>query len=189
MTETTRLSELMTSLDDEHEGNDVSINDILKTFESRGFGPLLVIPSLLALVCPVPGIPTACGLFMALIAIQQVFGRTHPWLPSRLREVSIGADRFHRMVVRIKPWAKRFEYLFKPRLEFINTNAARRVVAVLITLLSLSMAPLELLPFAAALPAGMLLLIALGMIARDGLVVLAGLVVAIVGGGWLAMLI
>lgn len=181
MTQTTRLSELMTSLDDEHEGNDVSINDILKTFESRGFGPLLVIPSLLALVCPVPGIPTACGLFMALIAVQQVFGRAHPWLPERLRKVSIGADRFHRLVMRIQPWARRFEYLFKPRLTFMDTNAARRVVAVLITLLSLSMAPLELLPFAAALPAGMLLLIALGMIARDGLIMLIGLVVAVAG--------
>ncbi|REC95940.1 exopolysaccharide biosynthesis protein [Kushneria indalinina] len=189
MTQTTSLSELMTSLDEEHEGDDVSINDILKTFESRGFGPLLVIPSLLALVCPVPGIPTACGLFMALIAVQQVFGRSHPWLPERLRGVSIDADRFHRMVVRVKPWAKRFETLFKPRLEFMDTNTARRVVAVLVTLLSLSMAPLELLPFAAALPSGMLLLISLGMIARDGLVMLVGLVIAVVGALWLGVML
>ncbi|MFC0338970.1 Uncharacterized conserved protein [Kushneria avicenniae] len=181
MSNGTTLRELLTTLDEGHEGSDVSINDILTTFEARGFGSLLIIPSLLALVCPIPGIPTACGLFMALVAVQQVFGRTHPWLPERLRRVSIGADRFHRLVVRIDPWAGRLEYLFKPRLLFMDTSVARRVVAVLITLLSLSMAPLELLPFAAALPAGMLLLIALGMIARDGLIVLTALAVAIAG--------
>lgn len=189
MSDTMTLRELLTSLDEEHQGNDVSIDDILKTFESRGFGPLLVIPSLLALVCPIPGIPTACGLFMALVSIQQAFGRKHPWLPKRLRHVSIGADRFHRMVVRVKPWAGRLEHLFRPRLVFMDTPAARRVIAILVTLLSLSMAPLELLPFAAALPSGMLLLIALGMIARDGLFMLIGLVIAVVGVLWLGMMI
>ncbi|WP_456269997.1 exopolysaccharide biosynthesis protein [Kushneria sp. AK178] len=187
MSNGTTLRELLTSLDERHEGNDVSINDILTTFESRGFGPLLVIPAFLALVCPVPGIPTACGLFMALIAVQQVFGRTHPWLPKRLRDVSVDADRFHRTVVRIKPWARRLEYLFKPRLVFMDSSMAQRLIAVLVTLISLSMGPLELLPFAAALPSGVLLLIALGMTARDGLVILLSLLIAIAGSLWLGL--
>ncbi|MFC0269286.1 exopolysaccharide biosynthesis protein [Kushneria aurantia] len=185
MTDSDRLSGLLRMLDQRHHGNDISIDDILKTFASRGFGPMLVVPALLALICPIPGIPTACGLFMALVAIQQLFGRDYPWLPRRLRRVSIGEQRFHNAVERIAPRTDSVERLLKPRLTFVDSGLARRVIALLVVLLSLSMAPLELLPFAAALPAGMLLLIALGMIARDGLVILIGVVVATMGVGWL----
>jgi hypothetical protein len=45
-------------------------------------------------------------------------------------------------------------------------------------LLGLSMIPLELVPFAAAAPAGSVLLLALGLVARDGLLTLFGLLLS-----------
>lgn len=181
MTETTRLSELMTSLDKEHEGDDVSLDDVLDTFHSRSFGPLLVIPPLVALALPIFGLPTICGIVTALVAIQQVMGRSNPWLPKRIRRLSINADRFHRMVEKVNPWVKRLERLFKPRLAFMDNDATRRVIALFIVLISLSIPFVEPLPMAPALPCAMLLLIALGMLMRDGLAMLIGLVVAVAG--------
>ncbi|WP_438767727.1 exopolysaccharide biosynthesis protein [Kushneria sp. TE3] len=181
MAETTRLSDLMTSLDEKHKGNEVSLNDVLETFHSRSFGPLLVIPPLIALALPIFGLPTVCGVVTALVAIQQVMGRNNPWLPKRLRHLSIDGQRFHRTVEKVNPWVKRLERLFRPRLDFMNNDATHRVIALFIVLISLSIPFVEPIPMAPALPSAMLLLIALGMLMRDGLAMLIGLVVAITG--------
>ncbi|GHC18335.1 ABC transporter permease [Kushneria pakistanensis] len=181
MAQTQKLSDLLTSLDDEHEGSDVSINDILETFHSRSFGPLLVMPPLIALVLPVFGLPSVCGVITALVAIQLVMGRNNPWLPKRIRHLSIDGQRYHRVVEKAQPWVKRLERLFKPRLSFMNNAAAHRITALLIVLISLCIPFVEPLPLAPALPCSMLLLIALGMMARDGLVMLIGLTVALAG--------
>ncbi|WP_456269998.1 exopolysaccharide biosynthesis protein [Kushneria sp. AK178] len=181
MTETTRLSELMTSLDKEHEGDDVNLNDVLETFGSRSFGPLLVIPPLVALALPIFGLPTICGVVTALVAIQMVMGQNSPWLPRRLRQLSIDGQRFHRTVEKLNPWVRRLEKLFRPRLGFMNNEMTRRITALFIVLISLSIPFVEPLPMAPALPCAMLLLVALGMLMRDGLAMLIGLVVAVAG--------
>ncbi|OHV12911.1 exopolysaccharide biosynthesis protein [Kushneria phosphatilytica] len=189
MSETEKLTELLESLDRNHSGDTVSIGDIVENFASRGFAPLLVVPAMLAMICPLPGVPTACGLFVALVAIQQVFGRRSPWLPRRLREVSIGQQRFHRAIEKARPFTTRLDRLLKPRLSFIDQPAVERIIAILVVLLGLSMAPLELVPFAAALPSATLLLIALGMVARDGLVMIIALGIAFIGLAWIALII
>ncbi len=181
MADTTRLSELMTLLDEKHEGSDVSINDILTTFHSRSFGPLLVMPPLIALILPIFGLPTVCGIITALVAIQQVMGRSNPWLPKRIRHLSIDAQRYHRVVEKTRPWIQRLERLFRPRLSFMDNAVAYRLTALLIVLISLSIPFVEPLPLAPALPCSMLLLIALGMMVRDGLAMLIGLTVAVAG--------
>lgn len=184
MSEDTRISELLDALKARPKGRKASVHDIVETFESRGFGPLLIVPAILGMIAPIPGVPTVCGIFMALVAVQQLFGRTKPWLPERLRRASIDAERLDHMIDRALPTVRRLEKLLKPRLTFVASGKSQRLIALLVVLLSLSLAPLELLPFAAALPSAMLLLIALGMIARDGLVMLVSLGVALVGVVW-----
>ncbi|WP_445618988.1 exopolysaccharide biosynthesis protein [Kushneria sp. Sum13] len=189
MAETTRLSELMTSLDKQHEGSEVSLDDLMTIFHSRSFGPLLVTPPLIALALPIFGLPTLCGVVMALVAIQQVMGRSNPWLPRRLRQLSINGQRFHRTVEKINPWVMRLERLFRPRLAFMDNEVIHRVVAMFIVLISLSIPFVEPLPMGPALPCAMLMLVALGMLMRDGLAVLIGLVVAVAGMASLLLLL
>ncbi|WP_339927585.1 exopolysaccharide biosynthesis protein, partial [uncultured Cobetia sp.] len=57
------LTGLLEELDREIEG-DISLGDILEHFNSRGFGPLLVLPALLVLLPTgaIPGVPTTCAL-------------------------------------------------------------------------------------------------------------------------------
>ena len=63
------LTGLLEELDREIEG-DISLGDILEHFNSRGFGPLLVLPALLVLLPTgaIPGVPTTCALFIVLTA-------------------------------------------------------------------------------------------------------------------------
>jgi hypothetical protein len=187
MAQSTTLTRLLEQLDEVDAGKKLRLQDIVDNFESRGFGPLLVLPALIVLLPTgaIPGIPTLCGSFIAMVAIQLVFGKSSPWLPGRLAERGFDHGRFHRAVKRLKPWTRRFDKLLKPRLQVLLNPLSRRLIALLAVLLALSMIPLELLPFAAAIPALAIALMGLGLVAHDGLLMAIGFVVVIVGGGYI----
>ncbi|SHF42158.1 Uncharacterized conserved protein [Modicisalibacter ilicicola DSM 19980] len=187
MTERITLTRLLEQLDESGTGEMLRLQDIVDNFDSRGFGPLLVLPALIVLLPTgaIPTIPTLCGLFIATLAGQLALGKTSPWLPRRLGRRGISHDRFHRAVTRLKPWTERFDKLLKPRLQAFANPLSRRLIAALAVMLALSMIPLELLPFAAALPALAIALMGLGLAAEDGLVMLIGLAVVIGGGVFL----
>jgi len=184
MPEQLKLTDIIETLDRQVDGDTISLQDIVDTFNSRGFGPVVALPGLIALLPTgaVPGVPSLCGIFIALIAIQLVMGRKSPWLPRRLRERGIEHDRWHRLIQRVRPWTQRIDRLLKPRLQWLTGRTAQRLLALLMVCLGLVMIPLELLPFAAALPALAIVVMALGLTAGDGLMMLIGLVV-ILGGG------
>ncbi len=175
------LTQLLETLDDSNDGKTIHLQDIVDTFRSRGFGPLVTLPALLALLPTggVPGVPTLCAIFIALIAVQQLFGRQSPWLPRKLRKRGISHDKLHRTVKRVRPWTQRIDKLLAQRLEIFLQPTARRLIAVLVIVLALGMIPLELLPFAAAMPALAITVIGLGMTADDGLLLLIGLLLTL----------
>ncbi|ABE59848.1 MULTISPECIES: exopolysaccharide biosynthesis protein [Chromohalobacter] len=174
------LTQLLEKLDDANDGRTIHLQDVVDTFQSRGFGPLVTLPALLALLPTggVPGVPTLCAIFIALIAVQQLFGRQSPWLPRKLRERGISHDKLHRSVERVRPWTRRIDRLLAQRLDILLQPVARRFIAVLVIALALAMIPLELLPFAAAMPALAITVIGLGMTADDGLLLLIGVLLA-----------
>lgn len=183
------LTALLEELDREIEG-DISLGAILEHFNSRGFGPLLVLPALLVLLPTgaIPGVPTTCALFIGLIAFQLLLGHRTPWLPRRLASFSFEHERLTHGVQRARPWTRRIDRLLKPRLGFMTRGIAYRLIAALAILLAATMVPLELVPFASALPAATLLLLGLGLIGEDGVVILLALAVLladVVGGLWL----
>ncbi|NNC23304.1 exopolysaccharide biosynthesis protein [Salinisphaera sp. USBA-960] len=167
----------------EHSGSDkaLTIDEVLTVIGERGFGPLVLIMALLVLLPTgaVPGVPTACGLCIVLIAGQLVVGKRRPWLPARLRRLSIDRMRYKQVAGRIKPWTRRVDRLVKPRLSMLTDGVMARLIGVVMVVVALCMPPLELLPFAAAGPAFGLVLTSLGLVGRDGLWVLIGLVPAV----------
>lgn len=183
------LTGLLEELDRDIEG-DISLGAILEHFNSRGFGPLVVLPALMVLLPTgaIPGVPTTCALFIMLIAGQLLLGRKTPWLPERLARFSFDHARLTHGVQRARPWTRKIDHLLKPRLGFMTRGLAYRGIALLAILLSLTMVPLELMPFAAALPAVTLLLLGLGLIGDDGLIILLALLVMLIdvsAGVWL----
>lgn len=175
------LTQLLETLDDANDGKTIRLQDIVETFRSRGFGPLITLPALLAFLPTggVPGVPTLCALCIVLMASQQLLGRQSPWLPRKLRERGISHDKLHRTVKRVRPWTQRIDKLLAQRLEIFLQPTARRLIAVLVIVLALGMIPLELLPFAAAMPALAITVIGLGMTADDGLLLLIGLLLTL----------
>lgn len=165
---------------------DVSLGDIVSRFEDRGFGPLLLVPSLIALLPTgaIPGVPTLCGITLFLICIQVALGKSSPWLPKRLTDKKISANKVDSAVEKAEPFVEKTEKLLRPRLTTLSQTPAKNIIAAYCAVAALCMIPLEALPFAVALPASALAITALGMTNRDGLFIGFGILLQL-GTGYL----
>ncbi|MEQ9461244.1 MAG: exopolysaccharide biosynthesis protein [Phycisphaeraceae bacterium] len=152
----------------------ISIDDLLDAIGSRAFGPLLAVPALLV-VSPlgfIPGLPTTFALLTILIAAQHLLGRKYPWIPEKLRDLEVPADKWDNAYSTIKPWATRIDHFISPRLIWLAKGRAEYVISLMAIALATCMPPLELIPFAVFIPGTTLLLLGLAIAAHDGLLVL-----------------
>ncbi|WP_414827716.1 exopolysaccharide biosynthesis protein [Alteromonas sp. H39] len=183
-----RISELLDTLKQDIDGESVSVGEVVKTFRQRGFGPLLLIPALIALfpTGAIPGVPTICGITLFLVCVQIALGSDHPWLPQKLKNRSISHDKLDTAIERSRPYIEKMERLLSPRIEWLSDYPFTRIIAIYSGLFALAMIPLEAMPFAAALPAFAIALTAVGLTSRDGIFILAGVLLQ-AGTGYLLM--
>ena len=177
------LTDVLDIVEERVDGGTLSVNDVLMLFRYRGYGPLLLVPALIVVLPTgaIPGVPTICGLVTALIAAQIMAGQPVPWLPKRLREAAIRRESFDKAYRRCRPFTRQIDRLLKPRLQAWVRPPFPRVIAALCLVLALAMIPLELIPFAAAVPAWSIAFLALGITGNDGLWVATGLMVTVLG--------
>jgi hypothetical protein len=130
---------------------------------------------------PLPGLSTVFGLIIAHVAFSFVLGR-EPWIPKRFQSRTIPSGFFEKMI-RVAAWIIRFlEKQLRPRLVIVvESGAVRRVHAALMVLAALVLLlPLPI-PFTNSFPAWAIILVAAGLLERDGLFVLGGYVVFAAG--------
>lgn len=171
------LTAVLDKLAEEVAGEQVSFNDLLGAFGQRAFGPLLLIPAVLA-VAPtgaIPGMSVVTGLLITVVSVQLFFAADRPWLPRRLLRISFPRARLASAIKSLRPYAASFDRLLGPRLSFATGAVFVRVIALMSALLGLSMLPLALVPFAVAMPGTCVALLAIGLTARDGLLILLGI--------------
>jgi hypothetical protein len=176
------LEDLLHELDKAADGNGpkVSVGEIMETIGRRSFGPLLLLGGLLGMtpVAAVPTAPSLIALITILVSVQLLFGRKTIWIPRFIEKLSVKAERVKKTVhVSEKP-ARVVDKLVRPRLQALTKPMADRVVALVCILVALCVPPLELLPFAAFIPSLAIATFGLGLIARDGLLVLIAFVIS-----------
>lgn len=179
------IADLLDEMYDEN-SDKTSLGKVIERFEDRGFGPLLLVPALVALLPTgaIPGVPTICGITLFFICIQVAIGQKSPWLPRTLKEKEVDSDKLESAIDKAKPYVRKAEKLLKPRLTFLSDTPAKNVVAAYCAIAALCMIPLEALPFAVALPAFALCITALGMTNRDGVFLTIGMTLQL-GTGYL----
>ena len=170
------ISKLLNNLVDDEDSGKVSVGEIIDRFEDRGFGPLLLIPSLIALLPTgaIPGVPSVCGITLFLICIQVAVGRQSPWLPHKLTKQNISSDKLENAIDKAEPQIKRVEKLLRPRFTQVSQSPMKNIIAGYCAIAALCMIPLEALPFAVAVPAFALCITAVGMTNRDGVFIGVG---------------
>jgi hypothetical protein len=173
------LTGIFDTLLDHTDGQKVSIDSLLSALDNRSYGPLLLLPSLLALgpTGAIPGMSIAMGSVIILIAVQMLFKHGQPWLPDRILSFEFERERLESAVEKSRPYVERLQRLIRPRLTELTTRPWSYAIPVFSILFALTMFPLAVVPFGVALPAAAMTLLSIGMTMKDGYFVLAGYVI------------
>jgi len=179
------LSDVLASISQQTAGEHVTFGEILETFGSRAFGPILLIPALIAVLPTgaIPGMSLLTGSIIALVAVQLLVMRPSPWLPRKLTAWSFPRDKLVASLEAARPYTSWIDRFLRPRWTVLLDQPFSQISALICLTMALSMFPLALLPFAVAIPGISVALIALGMTARDGVLLVVGYVFAAVAIG------
>jgi hypothetical protein len=125
-----------------------------------------------------PGVPTVVGVCLLIVSIQMVIGRQELWLPRLLSRRSFSRKALVGAFEKILPRLEWVEKIAKPRLTILTG----RIGTILIGIIVLFMAIILILPlppggnFPPALACAVL---GMGLVERDGVIVLLGLIASI----------
>ena len=160
------------------------LGDLVTALDERAFGLLLLI---FALPCCIPilyGIPQIVALPMLALTGQIAAGRHSPWLPDALANRRFDADTMAGVVRRAQRYVGWAERLARPRLTALTEGVGLRVVGALLLVPCASI--LVPLPSTNTAPGIGVAVASVGLIERDGLLVLGGL---LFGLAWVAFLV
>jgi len=175
-----RISSILEALPQVVAGDRISFGDLVDAFDGRAYGPLIVLfaaPNILPVA--LPGISAILGVPLILLTAQLMIGRRRPWLPGFVRRRSLARRDFERFVGKVVPRLRRIETWIRPRYLILSGPVARRLIGagglVLAIIICLPV------PLGNAVPGLALVLMAVGLLGRDGLAVLAGGLVGLAG--------
>jgi hypothetical protein len=170
------------------ENANVRFGVLLSAVGRRSYGPLLLVIGLFAIspATILPGMTTVAAVITLLVAGQMALGLKRPWLPKVVLNIKVPRRPFLRFLDETRPRVERIDgvwlrqrWAFMTVPFFVNAVALCVIAAALITL------PLSLIPFAPLAPGIAVVMFGLGMTARDGLWLCAGIALT-VAAFWLA---
>lgn len=166
------IADLLESLPEELPDEHFRLQELLDVLGKRSMSSallLLTIPQLLPLPLFVANV---LALPILLVSVQILMGRQTPWLPSWVMERPFRRRRLEQLCRRVVPVMRWLEKLVRPRLTWVWSKGATLIGFACVTLSLIAVAPL---PFIGWLPGWSLFLIALGLLQRDGLLILVAL--------------
>ena len=158
----------------------LSLGDLVAAMGDRAFGPLLFVFALPNILPTPPGTAGIMAIPLIFLTVQMVLD-LQPWLPGFVARRSLSRAAFASVVGRATPWLTRAGRFLRPRLGFLVTQWSERMVGLACLLLALVL--LLPIPFANSTPALALCLVGLGLLERDGVWIIAGLVAMVVAFG------
>ncbi|MEL7485666.1 MAG: exopolysaccharide biosynthesis protein [Pseudomonadota bacterium] len=166
-------------------GSDTArLGDVLDRMDGRAFGLLLL---LLALPCCLPFVyllPQVVSLPILALAAQLAAGKTHPWMPEKMRARSFAIDDFSAVLTRSKPYVGWIEMIARPRFSAVTGRFGARIVGALLLIPAASI--LVPLPSTNTVPGIGVAIVALGLVERDGALIIGGL---LIGFLWVGLLL
>lgn len=158
--------------------------DFIEGLGERAFGVVLFALAIPVCIPFLYGVPQIVALPMMALAAQMALGKPEPWLPARFKARMIEKKGLARMARGARKWFGWLENLARPRLLWLSGPSAERVVgAIFIVFCASILVPL---PATNSTPGVAVAIASLGLITRDGLLVLAGLILGIL---WISVLI
>jgi len=160
-----------------------SLREIMDQLDEGAFGAMLFI---LSLPCMIPFlylVPQIVAFPMLALAAQMAIGQRKPWLPEKLALRRINKEGLTKTARGGRKWLGWIETFARPRLKFLTGRTAQMIVGVFLCAFCVSI----MLPFPGtnSVPAFGVGLAAFGLVQRDGVLVILGLIIGI---AWISAL-
>lgn len=178
------ISQRLSRLAADAEGDTVTLDWVLAQLHERAFGLFLVV---LALPCCIPflyGVPQIVALPLMFVSVQILLGRKSPWLPRKLGLRQVPTTSLEGLARRAAPWLRRIEAISRPRLAALTRRPLDQLVGVALVLFSASI--LVPLPGTNTVPGIAVVIVAMGLLQRDGIMVVLG---TVLGLAWIGTLL
>ncbi|HET7537890.1 MAG TPA: exopolysaccharide biosynthesis protein [Candidatus Didemnitutus sp.] len=164
-----KLSEDLFHLMNEFGEHPVTLRAVLVLLRGRAYIFVIILLALPFLQpIPLPGLSTPFGLAIVLIAVRLSLGQ-RPWLPKKIQRVKIPPGFFPKVILAAAKFIRFIEKFLRPRwLALTESGLLRQLHAVVILVAaSILLLPLPV-PFSNNMPAWAILLVAAGLLERDG---------------------
>ena len=161
------------------ENDQIKIGDFVASMGESGFGLLLLFFALGIIIPTPPPFPSIISIPLVVFGYQMLLGYKHPILPKKIAEYQLSRKIIALLVkksVTIIYWV---EKILKPRFSFMLFELSEKFTGGFILLFSsFIMLPI---PLSNYVPGIGILLISFGILAKDGLVILLGIIVGFIG--------
>ena len=128
--------------------------------------------------------PQIVALPLMFVSGQILLGRETPWLPKNLGMRRVSGATLEGLARRAGPWLRRIEAVSRPRLAALTRRPLDRVVGIVLVLFSASI--LVPLPGTNTVPGFAVVIVSMGLLQRDGILVVLG---ASLGIAWIGTLL
>ena len=168
------LQSILDKVDDAVTEGETDLKTLVESFGNRAFGPILVLVGLFTMtpLGAIPGVPVAFAIIVIMFAGQLLLRRETPWMPKVLGKVKISKSKVDKARRFIRPVLVIIDGFLRPRLKWAATGPATILAAVIAILLAITMLPLGAVPFGVVIPGLIIGLFGLGLMARDGIIML-----------------
>ncbi len=171
-----RLSALLSRFSQELQKRDaISLQEICTFFEERTFFFLLIIISaVIAVPIPLPGIKSVMALPCLLLTFQVMIGRKTPWLPKKIGATRLSSQQLNNSVTWLLKHLRKLENRIRPNMLHLSSERFEPLVSLGLLIISAFI----LLPAPGTneiLGLGVLVT-SIGMLERDGRIILGGLI-------------
>lgn len=157
----------------------VSIADIVEAMEGVGFGLAMMIFAFGVIIPMPPPIPGIISIPLVIFSLQMIAGCPSPKLPKRFNKISIKRKLLANLVQKSSRYIRFIEKFLRPRLIFMTSQVAERIIGVFIFIFALFV--LLPMPLSNFIPGLGVLVISFGLLGKDGLVVIAGVFIGLIG--------
>ncbi|NJL07957.1 MAG: exopolysaccharide biosynthesis protein [Methylacidiphilales bacterium] len=173
------ISQVLRAVAERAEGETLTIGDIVEALGDRAMAILLILFCLPNCVPVPPGVGLVFGFPMLLVALQMLIGRHRPWLPAAVLNRRLKVKDYVRMMDLAEPRLRKVESVLKPRYTFLFSDTADRLMGAFFVLGAISV--ILPLPGSNFPPAIAAVLMSLAMLEEDGVMLMIGLAIGILG--------
>lgn len=157
----------------------IPVKDLIDAMNSVGFGLAIMIFAFGIIIPLPPPFPSIISIPLVVFAIQMIMGYDAPRLPQRFSNLSVKRAVLATLVRKSSPYIRRVEAILRPRLSLMTSKPMERVIGFFI--LTFAIFILLPMPLSNFIPGLGILIMSFGLLGKDGVVVIVGIIVGSIG--------